>query len=70
MPHYIYECDAGHEFEAEQSIKDDALTECWYRVGWDEASLSDVYCDAPCRRLIAGCSFVLKGSGWTGKGGK
>lgn len=67
VPTYDYLCESGHEFEAEQSIKDDALTECHYRTGWNEEDLSDIYCDAPCRRLISKTSFKFKGGAPTPK---
>jgi len=66
MPTYLYECDEGHTFEVEQSIKDDALTTCTVE---DCGAEGVAECGEPCRRLIAGCSFVLKGGGWTPKGG-
>jgi putative FmdB family regulatory protein len=66
MPTYVYKCDDGHEFEAVQGIKDDVLTECTV----EECAADGMHeCGEPCKRLIAGCTFVLKGSGWTGKGG-
>jgi putative FmdB family regulatory protein len=71
MPTYEYRCDEGHEFEAVQSIKDDALTECTRYIQRDPGntcSISTYRCNAPVTRLIAGCSFVLKGDGWTNKG--
>ena len=67
MPIYVYECESGHEFEVEQSIKDDALIACMV-IGVDQDG-NEVQCCSPVRRLIAGCSFVLKGNGWTNKGG-
>jgi len=79
MPTYLYECDEGHTFEVEQSIKDDSLESCQFNIciNLDELEGVEGYgkkgkfkkCGEPCRRLIAGCSFVLKGSGWTPKGG-
>jgi putative FmdB family regulatory protein len=54
MPTYEYVCSAcAHEWEAEQSIKDAALTEC-------------PSCHSPsARRLISGgTGFSLKGEGW------
>jgi len=54
MPTYEYACTAcGNEWEFEQSIKDDAITEC-------------PKChDATAKRQISrGTGFILKGSGW------
>jgi len=54
MPTYEYVCEAcGHAWDAFQSIKDDALTEC-------------PSCRAPkARRVITGgMGFILKGGGW------
>ena len=65
MPTYEYVCESGHETEVVQSIKDDALTACTAE-GVDHNG-DVVVCRSPCRRLIAGCSFVLKGAGWTNK---
>ena len=55
MPMYEYECDDGHTFEVEQSIKDEPFTTC-------------VLCGATVKRLISNTSFILKGSGWTPRG--
>jgi len=53
MPTYEYECGScSHQFEIEQSIKDEPLTDC-----------PQCYA-AFLRRLISKTSFVLKGSGW------
>ncbi len=53
MPTYGYGCKVcGHEFEIEQSIKDEPHTEC---------PKCRVYTR---NRLIIGSSFVLKGDGW------
>ena len=65
MPTYLYKCDDGHEFETVQGIKDDVLTEC---IVEDCGAEGVAECGEPCHRLIAGCSFVLKGTGWTNKG--
>ena len=67
MPTYDYVCESGHEMEVVQSIKADALTEC-IALGTDHDG-NEVQCCSPCKRQISGCSFILKGSGWTGKGG-
>lgn len=50
---YSYHCKkCGHEFDAEQSIKDDPLVDC-------------PSCNAPeLQRLISAASFHLKGGGW------
>ena len=74
MPYYEYLCDKGHEFEVEQGIKDDALTECAELVPIPNIQLSMSRpthdpCGASCQRLISKTSFILKGAGWTGKGG-
>ena len=51
MPTYLHECAHCGEFEAHQSILDDALEHC-------------PSCGAAVRRLIAGgTSFVMKGRG-------
>jgi len=50
---YEYACEScEHKFEAEQSIKDDALKLC---PSCGNKSL---------KRLISSTSFILKGSGW------
>lgn len=53
MPTYEYRCRCcGHEFEVQQSIKEEAIAECpRCRVCTNN-------------RLISGGSFVLKGDGW------
>jgi putative FmdB family regulatory protein len=54
MPTYEYACSScSHEWEAEQSIKDAALTEC-------------PSCKQPTakRQISRGGGFILKGSGW------
>ena len=51
MPTYEYQCTAGHEFTAEQSIKDEPLKRC-------------PECKRKVKRLISNTSFHLKGSGW------
>jgi predicted nucleic acid-binding Zn ribbon protein len=66
---YAYACDAGHEFEAEQSIKDAPLESCTFPVvceDTDEARAfpETVECGSRCRRLILATSFVLRGNGW------
>ncbi len=67
MPYYEYLCDDGHEFEVEQRITADALTECiWWGEGDDTDPLAA--CGAPCRRQLSKSSFTLKGGGWSGDG--
>jgi putative FmdB family regulatory protein len=52
MPTYDYRCDeCGEEFEAWQSITDDALTEC-------------PRCGGPLRKVMSPAGIVLKGSGF------
>jgi putative FmdB family regulatory protein len=53
MPTYEYQCKScGHTFEAFQSMKDDALTEC-------------PQCGKDIRRLInGGAGIIFKGSGF------
>jgi len=53
MPTYEYRCEAcGHEFEIEQRITADRLTDC-------------PACKQPkLERLISASSFTLKGGGW------
>jgi putative FmdB family regulatory protein len=54
VPVYEYECpECKKTFELEQKISEPARTEC-----------IEKHCDGKVRRLIAGSSFVLKGSGW------
>ena len=78
MPFYEYICDEGHEFEVEQRITEDALTECAFMVtvnakemegkeGYGVPIIQRV-CGAPCRRQLSKSSFVLKGGGWSGDG--
>jgi predicted nucleic acid-binding Zn ribbon protein len=79
MPKYEYLCEKGHEVVVEQRITEDALTECQFLITLNEDEMLglDGYgvpiyqakCGAPCRRLISKTSFVLKGTGWTPKGG-
>ena len=64
-PMYDYLCESGHEFEAEQSIKDDAFTKCEYEVADDRKG--PVFCDAPCKRLVSKISFKFKGGAPTPK---
>lgn len=53
MPTYEYMCNACEfNFEAEQSIRDEPLSDC---PNCHEKAL---------KRLISTTSFVLKGSGW------
>ncbi len=78
MPTYEYRCDDGHEFVAEQGIKDDRLDACQFsiQINHDECEGLEGYgkpgnfmkCGAPVIRLISKSTFVLKGSGWTPKG--
>lgn len=50
---YEYECKfCNHQFEAEQSIKDDPLTAC------PKCQTDSL------RKLISKSTFILKGSGW------
>lgn len=50
---YEYHCNfCGHEFEAEQSIKDDSLKKC---PRCNSNSL---------KRMISSSAFILKGDGW------
>ncbi|MBL8740073.1 MAG: zinc ribbon domain-containing protein [Myxococcales bacterium] len=54
MPTYEYACTScGNEWEAEQSIKEDPLTEC-------------PKCHEPSakRQISRGTGFILKGGGW------
>jgi putative FmdB family regulatory protein len=54
MPTYEYACTAcHHEWEFEQSIKDNAITEC--------PSCHD---QTARRQISRGTGFILKGSGW------
>ena len=65
MPFYSYLCDDGHEFEVEQRITEDALTECNLILS-DEWSTDK--CEAPCRRQLSKSSFQLRGGGWSQDG--
>jgi putative FmdB family regulatory protein len=60
MPTYEYTCTnevCHHAWEAEQSIKEPALTEC------------PICKQETAKRLIAGgTTFVLKGGGWYAQG--
>lgn len=53
MPTYEYACGAcSHEFEAQQRITEDPLTDC-------------PKCSEPqLKRLIGTGNFILKGAGW------
>lgn len=54
MPTYEYKCAAcEHEWEAEQSIKDDPLKTC-----------PACRADAAKRQISLGTGFILKGGGW------
>lgn len=54
MPTYEYACSScGNEWEAEQSIKADALTEC------PKCNQSTAK-----RQISRGTGFILKGGGW------
>jgi putative FmdB family regulatory protein len=54
MPTYEYACGScGHEWEAEQSIKDDPLRDC-PKCNAAEAK----------RQISRGTGFILKGGGW------
>lgn len=46
MPIYVYECPKCGEFELEQRITDQALTQCGY-------------CDSPVKRIITRVGFVI-----------
>jgi predicted nucleic acid-binding Zn ribbon protein len=66
MPRYEYECEKGHLFSIEQSIKSEALKKCIYAVG-GAAQEGLEFCGAPCRRLISKTSFTFKGGAPTPK---
>lgn len=67
MPTYVYECEAGHEFEMDQKMSDEPLTTC--TVVRDRCpGVDDPPCGYPCRRVIVGTSFVLKGKRWAKDG--
>jgi putative FmdB family regulatory protein len=54
MPTYEYACSScKHEWELEQSIKEDPITEC---PSCHEATAK--------RQISRGTGFILKGSGW------
>jgi len=54
MPTYEYACSVcHHEWEAEQSIKDSALTEC-----------PSCHLASARRQISRGTGFILKGGGW------
>ena len=71
MPTYEYECEIGHVFEVQQSIKDEPLEKCTQITGHDPGGFGiepGHVCDAPCRRLISTPRFILKGGGWYSDG--
>jgi putative FmdB family regulatory protein len=51
MPIYEYRCENGHEFEAFQSMSEDAISEC-------------VECGAPSQRVLSAPAVHFKGSGF------
>lgn len=54
MPTYEYACSAcAHEWELEQSIKDDAIKEC-----------PSCHEQTAKRQISRGTGFILKGGGW------
>lgn len=54
MPTYEYACTScNNEWEAEQSIKDNALTEC-----------PKCHQQTARRQISRGAGFILKGGGW------
>lgn len=54
MPTYEYACSScAHEWEAEQSIKEDALKDC-----------PSCHQSTAKRQISRGTGFILKGSGW------
>lgn len=54
MPTYEYACSScQHEWEHEQSIKDNALTEC-----------PSCHAQTARRQISRGTGFILKGGGW------
>ena len=57
MPTYDYKCSKGHEFEVDQSIKDEPLKTC-----------QEKGCRAKVKRLISKTSFKLEGGGWASDG--
>lgn len=67
-PVYEYICDKGHEWEVEQRITEDALTECTMGVCHCTEKENPTPCGAPCRRQLCKSSFSLKGGGWSGDG--
>lgn len=62
MPTYEYICELGHEFEVEQSIKDDPIKVCPEVIPFSDPDFEK--CEAPAKRLISQTSFILKGGGW------
>lgn len=64
MPTYDYKCVEGHEFSAEQSIKDDPITEC---IVEDCGAEGVAVCGEPCKRQIGTTSFKFKGGAPTPK---
>jgi putative FmdB family regulatory protein len=55
MPIYEYRCEKGHEFEAQQSIREAAIKKC-------------PRCRGKSKRLVSMTSFILKGNGWAKDG--
>lgn len=64
MPIYNYECEKGHMFEVEHSIKADPVKRCT----WPDQINKDKKCRAKVKRLISSTSFSLKGKGWAKDG--
>lgn len=66
---YEYICKDGHEFEAEQSIVDEPLTECIVPIPDGLPCNGPVPCGAPCKREIrTPRGFVCIGYGWSKDG--
>ena len=55
MPTYRYRCAHGHEFEIEQRISDEPLTQC-------------SQCKESCSRQLFPPRFILSGGGWYADG--
>lgn len=67
MPTYLYQCEDGHEFEVQQSIKDEPLKECTHLVKNEDSDFNTT-CLAKVKRLINFEGGILfNGPGFTPK---
>jgi len=65
MPIYTYECEkCGKQFEVVQRITDEPLKLHGKIVPEKGIDFKGEWCNGKIRRIITGCNFILKGSGW------